>query len=353
MKIFIGENHSCDVNYDYKLAHIELSKFWKITRNPEEADIIVLTSTCCGSLGNMDLTINYILDILNRKKDEAKTFVSGCITREFLNDELNNIINEFLKENFDYIIPEGRIDMIVNILANKELLNNKFGVGILLDNKIDLYISSGCMNKCSFCKTTSQDLQLKSMSLDDIVNIIKNLPSEINSIEIIGTNITQYGLDLYKSYKLVDIINLLEGIDNIRDVTLLGFGFKDAIHNNFSDSLKYSSKVKRIIGSLESGSNRILSLMKKGFTREEFLEFNNEIQKIHHKDLILDIIAGFPTETIDDIKMTLDLLQKVNPLVVRVNKYQDSPYIYSHIYEQLSNKEIEDHYQIYQKVLKK
>jgi len=56
---------------------------------------------------------------------------------------------------------------------------------------------------------------------------------------------------------------------------LSGFSFSDAIKNNFSSRLKYLQKINHINGSLESGSNRILKLMNKGFTREEFLQMTD------------------------------------------------------------------------------
>ena len=113
------------------------------------------------------------------------------------------------------------------------------------------------------------------------------------------------------------------------------------------------SKVDIISGSLESGSDRILKLMRKGFTSKEIVDFINYINQIYKKRLYSSIIAGFPTETLDDVMMTIDVLKKLNPEWVDICRYIDSSFVDSHRLKQLEPKVIKKRARIYDKELKK
>lgn len=118
--------------------------------------------------------------------------------------------------------------------------------------------------------------------------------------------------------------------------------------------MKDSKKVNLIDGSVESGDNRILGLMDKGFRIEEFLEFYQFINQKSIKKLRTSIIAGFPTETLDDVKTTINVLRELKPFLesVTVCQYRDSPFVKSHSLEQLSEEEIQEHAMVYTKFLK-
>lgn len=353
MKIFIGKNMSCAFNYEYRflISYILKYNIGEIVSDPKEADVLIFTSTCCGAKNQILYTLDYLTSIIEQKKEGAITFVSGCITRTFFDDEFNKQITEFLNKNFDYIIPEHREDMLINILTNKQLLTQNNGVCLTNNNVADLFISSGCNNRCSFCKTTYQDLTLNSINFERIEASIKNLPQHVDTVRLLGTNICQYGIDLYNTPRLMDIISLLETIDSVKKIRLLGFAYKDAIQNDFSYIMSQSKKIHSIIGSLESGSDRLLELMNKGFNVSEFLNFIREIQKNYKRNFVLDIIAGFPTENMEDIKATLSVLKEVQPYKVPIHKYCDSNLVYSHKYDQLTKEDINEHYKIYKKVL--
>lgn len=99
--------------------------------------------------------------------------------------------------------------------------------------------------------------------------------------------------------------------------------------------------------------NRILKLMNKNVTIEEYIDFIKCIKSKKDKDLFLSIIAGFPTETLEDVKLTLQALKEISPTCVDICRYTDSPFIPSHNYEQLSPDTIQEHTRIYSKVLRK
>lgn len=235
--------------------------------------------------------------------------MTGCITRNFIDDQKLNFVKDYLKNNIHYIIPHDKPNQLLKLVSKETFRNednDNFGYYNTYQNISKLYISNGCLNRCTFCKLTFQDYPLKSVKLEEIKNAINHIDEiGIKNVIIFGTNISQYGLDLYKKYMLPDIIDYIETKNNIKNVSLIGFSFKDAIKGNFKYSLKNSTKVKSLSGSLESGSDRLLKLINKGFTSQEIIDFATYI----NKDLYLNIIAGFPTETIEDVKITLKVLK--------------------------------------------
>lgn len=351
MKIFIGEHHGCDLNYTYRILTGELYNLGKIVENVAEADIIVFPATCCGSLRVIKIVMDDILNVLKNKKKDAITFVTGCMTSNIKDLNLRNMINKFLNDNFDYIITEKNMGDIVNIISQKNRMENSFGACVSTGNQVDLYISKGCANKCSFCKVNYLNLPIRSVDFEDIKSCIVSLPDEIDTVNLLGMNISQYGLDFGYKYNLMDIIKLLENKETINSVCIYGMAFKDAIQNNFAKDLK-TRKVKKVRGSIETGSPRLLSMMDKGYTISDLLAFWDEINEFCQKDLSTDIIVGFPTETYKDIELTMQLLDILRPEFISLRKYQNSPYIPSSKYSQLSEEEINEHYDIYVKELK-
>ncbi len=122
---------------------------------------------------------------------------------------------------------------------------------------------------------------------------------------------------------------------------------------NFANKLKYLKKIDLINASLESGSDRLLQLMNKGFIMKEFWDFYNEVNTINKKNFYLSIISGFPTETIDDCMETIKVIKKVRPKLVNINTFLDSVYTPAHQLKQLSEEEINKHTKVYTKSLRK
>lgn len=263
MLIFIGTKKSCDLNYQYDLILSKLSHFFEITTKVEEADIIVFPDSCCCTEYNLRCNLGYIVSILKRKKQSAKTYLTGCISRAFKEHSFLSKVEEYLKSNIDFIVPQNQPNLLLKLISEeafkKERINAFGMVSEGINNSATMYISNGCLNNCSFCKVTFQQYPLKSVELNEIKEAIDYIDEKkIEKLILIGTNICQYGLDLYKKYMLPEILSYSEKKRNIKKINLTGFAFKDAIQNDFQSVLATSEKKITIGGSLESGSDRIL-----------------------------------------------------------------------------------------------
>lgn len=358
MKVFIGKKNSCNLNYQHNAIYQDLSEHFELTDNVEDADIIIIAETCCCTEYNIFKTLDYISSIIEKKKEAAQIFLTGCITRTFKDDPSLEKVQKWLRENIDYIIPQNQPNLLLKLISQNEYGDrdiNDFGmIDVYSKDSAEIYIANGCLNNCSFCKITYQKYPLKSVDLNELKEAIDCLnENHISQIYLKATNICQYGLDIYREYMLPEIISYLDKKENIKNVSLVGFSFKDAIKNNFEEVLCDSKKITELCGSLESGSDRLLSMIRKGFTSEEIINFVERIRQMHYKNLYLNIIAGFPTETLDDVYRTLEVLKQLSPYAVDVCRYTNSPFVDSSQYEQLTPAEIQDHTRVYSKVLRK
>ncbi|MEE3343486.1 MAG: radical SAM protein [Bacilli bacterium] len=354
MKIFIGRPESCGLNYQPFYIIDMLYKHFEITEKVGEADIIVFPGSAACSMGATWNSLLYIRDVLREKKPKAKTYLTGCLARDYSDPRLKSVYS-VLEEVIDYIIPQNQPNLLLKLISPEifgDLKNDAFGGSSINGDTASLHISGGCLNHCSFCKTNYQKLPLISADLDTLKKTIDYYDvNGIKTINLLGINVCQYGLDINGTYLLPSVIEYIENKSNIQSIELTGFAFKDAIKGDFASTFKDSSKLKLIDGGLESGSDRILSLMNKGFNRAEFLSFVEKITAKYPKTFVLNIIAGFPTETLEDIKLTLDILKNLNLEKVNVIEYIDSEIVPSSNLVQLSDEEIEKHSKIYQKVL--
>lgn len=152
---------------------------------------------------------------------------------------------------------------------------------------------------------TFQNYPLKSISLEEAKESIDRIDEEnFSNFIIVGTNICQYGFDLYQDYKLPELIEYIEKKKNIKEVEYIGFAFRDAIHSHFEIPLAKSNKKVTLSGGLESGVDRILKMMRKGYTAQEILDFVDFIRKSNDIHLVLNVISGFPTESLNDVLET-------------------------------------------------
>ncbi len=356
----MGANYSCGVNYQYyelvnNLKNIGNCEF---VSRPEDADVIIFSGTCSCHADRIKEMIAYIDSVLDCKRDDARTYLTGCLAREFINEKRFAPIKDWLNANIDCIVPSNRMDIILKDLYHEYFSDyvSEKGYYLPLENTANLFMSSGCTHKCSFCKTTFHKTPLVSMDFDQIKEYVDKADEEkIENMDLRGMNICQLGLDTERKYLLPDVIEYIEKKENIKNVRLVGFAYADAIRNDFKDVLRDSKKVKYIVGSMESGNNRILGLMNKGYTIEEFLDFVHFINQEYLKMLDVNIVAGFPTETMEDVKATIKALKDIKEYLAKVTvcRYKDSAFVASHSLEQLDKRTIQKHAKAYTKFLQK
>jgi len=175
-------------------------------------------------------------------------------------------------------------------------------------------IMRGCSNFCSYCVVPYARGPEVSRSPDDILDEITELANNrFVEITLLGQNVNSYGLDLSENKisfaKLLRKINEIDGIRWIRFVTSNPQDISDELICAITECEKVCHQIHF---PLQSGSDRILKLMKRKYTRDEYMEKIDKIRgAVPDMAFSSDFIVGFPTETEEDFEATFSAVEQV------------------------------------------
>ncbi len=331
-KVFI-KSFGCQMNMrDSEVVSGLLRKAgYGICDNPKEADIIIL-NTCSVRQHAEDK----VWSEAGRFKDGKIVGIIGCMAKNY-----EQGIFERAK-NVSFAVGPADIDKIPKILA-KLLKTNLFErkiwetdgetrpesiyhTGFYQDkNHAFVVISEGCSNFCSYCVVPYSRGSLRHRDSKDIIKEIKAaIDMGITSFTLLGQNVNAFECQGVNFIKLLGLVNAAKGLKE--------FGFitshpKDAGIELFK-AMANSEKLKKYLHlPAQSGSDRILKLMNRGYSRKYYLELADNYRKIV-KDgaLTTDIIVGFPTESEADFKDTFDLVKDVRFNTAFIFKYSPRPH---------------------------
>ena len=257
----------------------------RIKHAKQEKDIMV---GFCGCMAQEEVVVNEIME-----KYKWINFVFG--THNIHN--LPNILEDsYNKQNIEVYSYEG--DVIENLPAKRD---SKY--------KAWVNIMYGCDKFCTYCIVPYTRGKQRSRLPKDILKEVEELKqNNYQEITLLGQNVNAYGKDLNNNYGMS---NLLEdvakiGIPRVRFVTSHPWDFNDEMIDIIS---KYDNIMPYIHLPLQSGSSKILKLMGRRYTKEEYLTLFNKLkERIPNCSITTDIIVGFPGETIDDFNDTLDVV---------------------------------------------
>jgi tRNA-2-methylthio-N6-dimethylallyladenosine synthase len=201
---------------------------------------------------------------------------------------------------------------------------------------VSAYVSimQGCNQRCTFCIVPQTRGEERSRSIEDIVAECRGLVARgVKEITLLGQIVTSYGRRLIpvqdgKSpfVQLLEAVHAVEGLERIRFTSPHPKGYG-------TDLVAAYARLPKLCESahlpVQSGSNRVLKLMHRGYTRERYLELVGQLRAAQPRiGLGTDIIVGFPGETGEDFAQTLDLVQQVQFDSAYVFKYsprKDTP----------------------------
>lgn len=290
-------------------------------KNINKSDLIIL-NTCAIRENAHDKVFGFLGKLKHLKKYNPNLLIAlcGCMAQE------ETVVNN-IKEKYPYIdivFGTHNINELPTILKNyegKQLINvySKEGDVIEFDNlykrdsKIEAWVNImyGCDKFCSYCIVPYTRGKERSRKIKDILKEVKELKKEgYKQVTLLGQNVNAYGKDLKEN---IDFSTLLEevakiNIERIRFVTSHPWDFTQEMIDIIA---KYDNIMPFIHLPVQSGSNNILRLMNRKYTKEEYLNlFNNISSKIKNVSITTDIIVGFPGETEEDFNETLDLVNK-------------------------------------------
>jgi tRNA-2-methylthio-N6-dimethylallyladenosine synthase len=173
-------------------------------------------------------------------------------------------------------------------------------------------IMEGCSKFCSFCVVPYTRGQEISRPFDDVLSEVASLAEQgVKEVSLLGQNVNDYCSTTYEGTKadlalLIEYVAAIEGIERIRYTTSHPLAFSQRLIDVFADVPKL---VNHLHLPVQSGSDRILAAMKRGYTA---LEYKAKVRKLRQKrpdiSLSSDFIVGFPGETDEDFAATMDLI---------------------------------------------
>ena len=314
------ETYGCQMN----LADTEVvlgvlrNNGYEATKVPEDADVILLNT--CSIRENAEQRIYGRLGNLKTLKNSNPNLVLGiigCMAERLRTD----LIEE--KKIVDVVVGPDEYRRLPELIGMA--FNGENGIGVRLsknetyddiipyrEDGLSAWISvmRGCDKFCTFCVVPFTRGRERSRSLNSIVSEINQLSERgFKEVTLLGQNVNSYN-DNHSDF--ADLLSACADVDKSMRIR-----FTTSHPQDLSDKLLYTiaqhpSICNYIHLPVQSGSNRILKLMNRTYTIEEYLKLIEKARKIiPGVSFSTDIIAGFPTESYEDHVMTLDIMREV------------------------------------------
>ncbi len=312
----------CQMNeYDsQRMAGLLKTKGYETIDDPETADVIII-NTCSIREKPEDKTYSDIgkYRSLKEARPELIIVVSGCVAQQ----RGSEIIERFA--HVDLVLGThqiNRIDDLISDIREKKhaLVETDFCRSPFIrpfprvKDRYSAYVTimQGCNNWCSYCIVPLVRGVELSRPSDEIVSEIGRIADEgFIEVTLLGQNVNSYRDpgDGHTFSTLLDRVNGIRGIKRIRFTTSHPKDLSDELVDRYR---RLDTLCSHIHLPVQSGSNRILESMNRGYTREEYLTKVGKLKSARPDiSITTDIIVGFPGETEADFRQTLDLMEEV------------------------------------------
>lgn len=188
-------------------------------------------------------------------------------------------------------------------------------------------IIHGCNKFCTYCIVPYRRGREKSRPVDEIVRETAYLALHgVREVTLLGQTVEAYGHDLPEQPDLGDLMRELSAIERLERIRFLTSYPKDMTHRILEAIAELPKVMECFSLPVQAGSNRVLESMRRGYTREEYLEKIAEVRTLMpNAGITTDVIVGYPGETEADFEETLSLLEEVRFDKVHVAAYSPRP----------------------------
>ena len=315
----------CQMNENDSAKYMGMLEAMGFTKATSEKANLILFNTCCVRENAENTLFGRLGFLKQRKQKEENVYivVVGCMTQQ------RHILDK-IRESYrfvDIVLGTGSMRLFPEKLYNVLFSNKKEIEYIEAGNEIeedipiiyeDKYKASvsiiyGCNNFCSYCIVPYVRGRERSRKPEDILSDVKKLASKgYKEIMLLGQNVNSYGNDFEEKYTFPDLLKEIEKIDGIEIIRFMSPHPKD-FKDDLIEVIKNSKKIARQIHlPLQSGSTKILKEMNRKYTKEDYLAVAKKLKDADENiSLSTDIIVGFPGETEEDFKETLDVVSQV------------------------------------------
>ena len=286
-----------------------------------DADLVLLNT--CSIRENAHNKAFGMLGRLKHLKNEKKDLIiglCGCMAQEA------SVVDEILRNYkfVNFVFGTHNMYELPNIL-DRAIEENKQqievfsregdlyeGLPVIRTNSYKAYVNIiyGCDKFCTYCVVPYTRGRERSRNKEDILKEIDKLIEDgYKEVTLLGQNVNAYGKDLYDDYNLGDLLEeiALKDIPRIRFMTSHPWDFTDKMIEVIG---KYPNIMPSVHLPVQSGSNKVLKLMGRRYTRESYLELFKKLKDtIDGVSISTDIIVGFPGEDEEDFNETMSLVK--------------------------------------------
>ena len=285
----------------------------------EKADLIIL-NTCSIRENAHNKAFGMLGRLKHLKESRPNTIVAlcGCMAQEEV--VINEILAKYRHVNFVFgthnlydlprLIYESLNSPKTNICVNSIEGDVVEGLPVRRVNKFKAYVNIiyGCDKFCTYCIVPYTRGKQRSRKMEDILKEVNELKNNgCMEVTLLGQNVNAYGKDLNLGYDLADLLEEVAktNIPRVRFITSHPWDFTDHMIEVID---KYDNIMNYVHLPLQSGSDRILKLMGRRYTSNDYKILFDKLKKIQGISITTDIIVGFPGETEDDFNETLNMV---------------------------------------------
>ena len=317
---FYTYSFGCRVNQAEKEVLDSMMQDQGYEINEAKPNVVIINT--CAVTHKAEREAKQLIFKLKRENPISQVVVTGCSATYWKkNSLLKDLPIDLLIDNVN---KEFLVRILQKRLSNRATLNlggyasvgkdkqkkalfNKY----LNSGRVLIKIQDGCQRFCSFCIVPYLRGTPKSYKINEIVSQVKQF-GDLKEVIYTAINTEAFGYDTGEK-----LITLIDQTIEFTKISRISFGSIHpwSINNEFIDYYKNILPLKRLVNffhvPIQSGSNKILNLMKRGYTREEMMEKLQKLHKINPLALIAtDVIVGFLDETDKDFQETYDFLEK-------------------------------------------
>lgn len=292
-----------------------------MARSPEDADIVIFMTCCVREAADTRLygQCSSCKSLPAPPSGRRVVAVGGCIAQRDGEGLLTNL------DNVDVIFGTHSIAHVGELIAGafaddeRHIRVEEIDSGAATDmpwHRETTYhawvpIMTGCNNFCSYCIVPYVRGREKSRAMDEVVDEVAGLVRQgVRSVTLLGQNVNSYGRDQCSRPRFAELLRRV-GETGVERIYFTSSHPKDLLPETIDAMAEVPAVMPQLHLAAQSGSSRILKLMNRKYTREQYLDLVRSVRdRIPHIALTTDIIVGFPGETQEDFERTVSLVDE-------------------------------------------
>jgi len=342
-RTFYIRTFGCQMNEhdSERLAGLLVADGLEQTTDMAQADVVVLNTCCIRENADQKLygTLGSLKELVDAKPG-LQIAVGGCLAqkdRERIQEKVAWVDVVFGTHNLTSApsllrraTHEGPVMEILDAPTPESMANHLMAPEAVreLDYAAWVNIQMGCDNSCAFCIVPAVRGPEVSRAMEDIITEVEELARRgVTEVTLLGQNVNSYGRDITKRRPLfADLLRAVGAVDGIGRIRFTSPHPKDLRPETIEAMAATPEVCEQLHLPLQSGSDRVLSAMRRGYTAARYLE-RLAAARAAISDLAVttDIIVGFPGETEQDLEDTATLLEEVKYDSVFAFKYSPRP----------------------------